>query len=577
MNRNQVADALREIGTLLELLGENPFKTRAYGNAARLLRSMDQDLHELVENGQVDRLKGIGKALAEKITLLVRDEPLPYLEELRSKVPPGLLQWLRIPGLGPKKARAIHRALEISSLGELEYACQENRLRDLDGFGQTSQDNILAGIDRLRRHAGRFLQPVVQAEARRLLELVRPLPGVIRAQVAGSVRRKKETSRDIDIVVASSDPEPVMEAFSGSDQVEQVTGRGPTKCSVVLKSGPSADLRVVEDAAFPYTVMYFTGSKNHNIALRSRARAAGLRLNEYGLVPESGGESLACPDEAAIYARLDLPYIEPELREDLGELEAAAAGSLPDLVTETDIQGVLHCHSTWSDGSASIADMARACMDRGYRYLGISDHSRAASYAGGLSTEQVLAQHDEIDRLNRELDGSFTVLKGIEVDILADGELDYPDELMARFDLVVASVHSRFNLSEADQTSRILRALNNRYVDILGHPTGRLLLARDPYDLDLRAVVRSAAERNVAVEVNAHPSRLDLDWRELAAGLRHGLLTSINPDAHSPAGIDHIPHGVGIARKGWCSAEQVLNAWPLERLQGWLRRRRTQA
>ena len=574
MNRNEVAAALSEIGTLLELLGENPFKTRAYNNAARLIRSMDQDLTTLVDNEQVDSLKGIGKALAEKITLLARDDRLPYLEELRTRVPPSLLEWLRIPGLGPKKVRAIHLALGISSLGELEYACQENRLRDLDGFGQASQDKILPGIDRLRKNAGRFLQPVVQAEADRLLALVRAVPGVIRAEVAGSVRRKNETSKDIDIVVASGNPEPVMDAFADSDQVAEITGRGSTKCSVVLKSGPSADLRVVEDAAYPFTVMYFTGSKEHNIAMRSRARAAGLKLNEYGLIPEQGGDSLPCADEAAIYSSLDLPYIEPELREDQGELAAAAEGNLPELVSESDIRGVLHCHSTWSDGAASIAEMATACRERGYAYLGICDHSRAASYAGGLSPEQVLEQHAEIGRLNYDLGGSFTVLKGIEVDILADGELDYPDELMARFDIVVASVHSRFTLSEQDQTERVLKALHNRYVDILGHPTGRLLLARDPYPMDLRAVVRAAAERHVAVEVNAHPSRLDLDWRELAVGLRHGLLTSINPDAHSTAGIDHIHHGVGIARKGWCTAEHVLNAWPLPRLQDWLKARR---
>jgi DNA polymerase (family 10) len=575
MNRNEVAAALSEIGTLLELLGENPFKTRAYGNAARLIKTMDQDLDELVNSGQVDSLKGIGKALAEKISLLVRDDRLPYLEDLRTRVPAGLMKWLRIPGLGPKKVRAIHQALAISTLGELEYACQENRLRDLDGFGQASQDRIVAGIHRLRKNAGRFLQPVVQEEAVRLLELVRSVSGVIRAEVAGSVRRRTETSKDIDIVVASTDPEPVMEAFADSEQVEDITGRGPTKCSVVLKSGPSADLRVVEDTAFPFTVMYFTGSKDHNIAMRSRARTAGLKLNEYGLVPEDGGNSLPCVDEEAIYSTLDLPYIEPELREDLGELEAAERGDLPQLVEQSDIRGVLHCHSTWSDGSASIADMAQACLDRGYSYLGICDHSQSASYAGGLRPPKVLAQHEEIDRLNHDLDGTFTVLKGIEADILADGELDYPDELLSRFDLVVASVHSRFNLSEKDQTARILKALDNRYVDILGHPTGRLLLARDPYPLDRRAIVQAAAERNVAVEINAHPSRLDLDWRELAVGMRHGLLTSINPDAHSPAGIDHVHHGIGIARKGWCTADQVLNAWPLDRLHAWLQERRS--
>lgn len=574
MNRNEVAAALEEIGVLLELKGENPFKTRAYGNAARRIKGMDRDLDDLVRSGRLEEVKGIGKALAEKITALVTDGRLPYLEELRGQVEPGLLEWLKIPGLGPKKVRAIHRALSISTLGELEYACQENRLRDLDGFGQASQERILAGIERLRKHAGRFLQSLVQAEAERLIDLVRSVPGVLRSEVCGSVRRRCETSKDIDIVASSPDPAPLMEAFAGSPEVEEVTALGGTKCSVVLKTGPSADLRVVEDAAFPFAVMYFSGSKAHNIAVRARARASGYILNEYGLTPEEGGDSLLCADEESIYKRVGLPYIPPELREDLGEIEAAETGDLPDLVREDDIRGALHCHSTWSDGSASIREMADACIRKGYSYLGICDHSQAASYAGGMSPDDVLRQHEEIDGINRELGDRFTVLKGIEVDILADGRLDYPDDLLRRFDLVVASIHSRFRLSGEEQTARIIQATANRYVDMIGHPTGRLLLARDPYPLDIRAVIRAAVETGTALELNAHPSRLDLEWREIAYGMKHGLRISINPDAHSPAGIDHIRHGVGIARKGWATADRVLSAWPLERLQGWLRNRR---
>jgi DNA polymerase (family 10) len=395
--------------------------------------------------------------------------------------------------------------------------------------------------------------------------------------VCGSVRRRGETSKDIDIVVAAPDADAVMDAFVAVDGVEEVTGRGPTKCSVRLAAGPSADLRVVAAEQFPFAVVYFTGSKEHNIRLRARAQERGLRLNEYALAREDGSGSIACDDEADVYAALDLAWVPPELREDRGELEAAETGSLPDLVERDDLRGVLHCHSSWSDGAATIAEMAEAARARGYGYLGLCDHSQAAAYAGGLDADRVREQHAEIDRVNADLDGAFRVLKGIEVDILPDGTLDFPDDVLASFDLVVASVHSRFGLSEEDQTARVLAALDNPYVDILGHPTGRLLLSRDPYALDLQRVVGAAAERGVAVEVNAHPQRLDLDWENLRYGLARGMKTAIDPDAHDVDGLDVVEYGVGIARKGGCTADDVLNAWPLERLLEHLAARRRDA
>ena len=566
MDRRGVADALEEIGLLLELLGENPFKSRAYSNAARIVRGLDQDLRELVEGKRLMQIKGIGSAIAQKVSTLVTEGHLPYLDALRGKVPPGLLQWLGVPGLGAKKARAIHIALGISSLGELEYACRENRLRDLDGFGETSQRKILDGIERLRRHQGRFLQPHVRREAERLLTIIRAVGGVRRAEVGGSVRRRDDTSKDIDIVVAADDSTALMEAFCGAEGVEEVSGRGPTKCSVRLDSGPTADLRVVNDEQFPFAWLYFTGSKAHNIRLRALAQQTGLTLNEYALSREDGSGHVACEDEAAIYSALGLSYIEPELREDGGEIEAAASGALPRLLTRDELRGVLHVHSNWSDGSASIAEMAEAARQLGLEYLGLSDHSQAAAYAGGLDARRVERQHAEIDELNRGFAGDFRVLKGIEVDILADGELDFPPEVLRTFDFVIGSVHSRFNLDEEQQTQRILRALESGWVDILGHPTGRLLLARDPYALDLNRVLDRAAELGVAVEINAHPSRLDLDWRSLRFGLRRGLYTAIDPDAHDTVGLGDMEYGVGVARKGWCDAQRVLNAWPLERL-----------
>lgn len=576
MNRKDVAAALEEIGVLLELSGENPFKTRAYHAAARTIAGLDEDLATVVAEGRLGDIKGIGRALEEKITTLVTTGSLPYLDDLRAKLPEGLLEWLRIPGLGPKKVRAIHEALDITTLGELEYACRENRLRDLDGFGETSQRKILDGIARFRAHAGRFLQPVVRSQAERLLEVVRDVPGVARTEVCGSVRRRGETSKDIDVVVVASDGGAVMDAVAGADLVAEVTARGPTKLSVVLAAGPGADIRVVDDEAFPFAVVYFTGSKEHNIRLRSRAQERGLKLNEYALTREDG-TTLACADEGEVYAALDLAWVPPELREDRGEIEAAEKDDLPVLVERGDLAGVLHCHSTWSDGAATIEEMAEGARARGYGYLGLTDHSQSAAYAGGLDPDRVRAQHEEVDALNARLDGAFRVLKGIEVDILPDGSLDYDDDVLASFDLVIASVHSRFGLSEDAQTARVLRALDNPYVDVLGHPTGRLLLSRDPYPIDLRRVVEAAADRGIAVEVNAHPQRLDLDWETLRYGLGRGLTTAINPDAHDVPGLDLIDHGLGIARKGGCRRDDVLNARPLDRLLEHLAARRRDA
>ena len=577
MDRGAVADALDEIALLLDLLGENPFKGRAYSNAARVLRGLDKDLGALVSTGDLRKIKGIGEALAEKIAALSTTGELPYLDELRARVPAGILEWLRIPGLGPKKARAIHERLGIATLGELEYFCRQGRLRDLEGFGEATERKILEGIERLRRDAGRYLQPLVQSEAARLLEIVRAVPGVLRAEVGGSVRRRAETSKDIDIVVAAAESRLVMDAFSSAAGVAETTGRGPTKCSVRLESGPAADLRVVPERSLPFALAYFTGSKAHNVALRGRAQKLGLKLNEYGLVREDDGSEVSCDDEAAIYRALALPWIAPELREDQGEIEAAEAGRLPVLLEAGDVRGILHCHSNASDGLATVAEMAEGARALGMTYLGLCDHSQAAAYAGGLSPERFERQWEEIDALNASYGGAFRILKGVEVDILQDGSLDFQDDLLARFELVVASIHSRFNLDAAAQTDRLVRAARHPLVDLIGHPTGRLLLARDPYPLELHRVLDAAAESGVAVEINAHPQRLDLDAPALRYGLARGMRTSVNPDAHSVEGLSDVAYGVGIARRGWCRAEDVLNAWPLERLLEHLAARRAAA
>jgi DNA polymerase (family 10) len=564
MESREVAATLEEIGLLLELLGENPFKTRAYHNGARIIRGLEEDLAGLVQRKELTGIKGIGSALAEKITTLVREERLHYLEELRAKVPPGLLEWIRIPGLGAKKARAIHVALDISTLGELEYACIENRLRDLQGFGEASQKKILTGIELIRRNAGRFHQHLLHAEAERLLGEIRRADGVIRAEIGGSVRRRTETSMSIDIVVAANEGPALIDRVAALEGIEEIIERDDGGCRAKLATGPLLRLLIVPDGAFPFALWQSTGSEKHASALRAYAAEQGNDLDS----------SAQAEEEREIYESLELDWIPPELREGEGEIEAASRGELPLLIQNNDIRGLLHNHSRWSDGSASIEVMAEATRALGMEYLAICDHSRAAAYAGGLDEKSVRQQHEEIDELNGRLGDSFRVLKGIEVDILPDGSLDFEDNILATFDVVVASVHSGFNLGKERQTARILRALENPFVDILGHVTGRLLLARDGYALDLERVLEAAAERKVAVEINAHPHRLDLDWRHLRAALARGLKTCINPDAHSVDGLSHFTHGVAVARKGWCTREDAINAWPLGRLLDFVRERR---
>lgn len=574
MDRGAVADAFDEIAALLDLLGENPFKGRAYASAARTLRGLDRDLGDLVASGEIRKLKGIGDALAQKISTLVAKGDLPYLEELRARVPRGLLEWLGIPGLGPQKARVIHERLGISTLGELEYLCRQGRLRALDGFGEATERKILEGIERLRRDSGLHLQPLVRGEAARLLAILRRTEGVLRAEVGGSVRRCVETSRNVDLVAAADRPEPALAAFASARGVAEVIDRGPDRCSVRLESGPQANLRVVPPRSFPFALAHATGSREHNAALRARANRLGLDLDESRMTRRTDGSEVECADEEAIFRELGLPWIPPELREGEGEIEAAESGRLPRLVEAGDLRGVLHCHSVWSDGLATVAEMAEGARALGMSYLGLCDHSRAAAYAGGLSPERFREQWKEIEGLNASYGGSFRILRGVEVDILPDGSLDFPDDCLEKFELVVASVHSRFGLDREAQTERLVRAARHAPVDMMGHPTGRLLLARDPYPLDLPRVLDAAAERGVAVEINAHPQRLNLDARALRYGLARGMRTSVNPDSHSVAGLRDVEYGLGTARRGGCRAEDILNAWPLDRLLDHLAARR---
>ena len=572
-DKKTVIKTLERIAVLLELSGANPFKSRAFQNGARALQSYEGDLAAGLESGELKKIKGVGKGILTEVEALLTDGTSPALVELEDAVPAGLLEIVRVPGLGPKRVRVLHEKLGIETLGELEYACNENRLVQLDGFGAKTQQKILAGIETVRRFGGRHLLSDAWAAADRLMDFVRGIDGVERFELAGSIRRRRETIKDVDILVSAADPARVHEAFTGMDGVAEVIGSGDTKTSVRLDTGIQVDLRTVTPQQFPFALHYFTGSKDHNTRMRQRAKDRGLKLNEYGLFPTGSDTSLELDSEDAIFEALDLRPIPPELREDMGEFDAAEQGDLPPLVEESDIRGVLHNHTTWSDGAHSVREMAEAARAMGYQYLGLSDHSQSAFYAHGLKPDAILRQHEEIDEVNASFD-DFVVLKGIESDILPDGSLDYDDDVLERMDFVVASVHGHFGLKPEDQTKRCIRAVQNPFTSILGHPTGRLLLARDGFEMDLGAVIEAAAEVDCALELNANPQRLDLDWRELRHAARLGARISIGPDAHRTEGLHDVRYGVAVARKGWLRAENVLNALTLDELRAWLRARR---
>jgi len=583
MDKNQVANLLDELASLLELKeGTNPFEVRAYQNATRAVNALDGDIEQLTREGKLKGVPGLGPTIISRIEEAVETGHIALYDELVKTTPPIKLEMLRIPGVGPKKINAIYNQLHITSIADLIEAINENKVAALPGFGKKTQDKILQGIDFLNQHAGRFLYPVAEHEASLIFTVLKSIPEIVRLQVGGSLRRRRETIGDIDMVASVADStgdddrRKIMDIFTSQPSVAAVTGKGETKSSVVLSNGMNMDLRVVNDSQFPYTLHHFTGSKEHHIALRRRALSMNMTINDYGLFrgKEPHLELIPCKDEVDIYAALGMEYIEPELREDMGEIEAAVNRTLPVLVQESDLLGVLHVHSTWSDGQNPIRDMAEACIARGFSYLGITDHSKTAAYAGGLTEEDLRRQHKEIDRLNEEYAGRLRILKGTECDILRDGSLDYADDVLATLDFVVASIHSLFNLSEEEQTRRMLRAIFNPYVDIIGHPTGRILLSREGYSLDIDAVIDAAAAHGVCIEVNASPLRLDLDWRYLHRARDKGIKIPIDPDAHTIDGLDEMRYGIGIARKGWLRADDVLNTKSTEELLNFFRSRR---
>jgi DNA polymerase (family 10) len=577
MDRFEIAGALREIGALLELEGENPFKVRAYDTGARALEGLQEDLGTLVAEQRLTEVPGIGEALAAKISSLHRTGRSETLDKLRARHPPGILELLRVPDLGPKKIAALHAALGVGSLDELEAACRDGRVAGVKGFGEKTQARILEGIDRVRAMTSErrvlLADAVTMGEA--LLAHLRASPAALRVELAGSARRGKETVGDLDLVAASHEPSAMAEALAGFRFVEEVLAAGDTKVTARLAGGVQVDLRVAPPASFATLLHHMTGSKAHHVRLRGIARDQGYTLSEWGLQRLAPGAPTGAPSEAppdpalqvpveseeALYAALGLAYVPPELREDAGEVEAARDGALPtDLVRAQDVRGMVHCHTSWSDGRATVLEMAQAADALGMEYLTVTDHSRSAGYAGGLSVDRLRAQADEIARVQEQV--KVRLLRGTEADVLEDGALDWPDAVLEELDVVVASVHSRFKMDEDQMTRRLCRAMSLPIFKIWGHGLGRLLLEREAYAVRVEEVLDALAASRGAVEVNGDPRRLDLEPRHLRAARARGIPVVLSVDAHSTDALGYLRWAVVTARRGWVRRGEVLNTRP---------------
>ena len=566
MNKADIAEKLDEIGKILEIKGENPFKVRAYANGARALEMLAGNLAELINEGKLTEVKGIGVNLAAHIEELLQTGKCEEFEALRASVPVGVLQLMNIQGLGAKKVAVLWKELNVTSFDELEKACHEGRVAELSGFGKKTEDKIIESIAHYKQFASRHLYPVAFEAAREIMLGLDGSSVIIRCGLAGSLRRNCETVKDIDIVASSNRPNQVMDYFVTLPQVEHVINKGTTKSSVQLKCGMAVDLRVVDDEEFPFALHHFTGSKDHNVALRSLAKKKNLKINEYGLFEGPEEKFIPCQDETELFAKFELPYIPAELREGLGEIKAAQENNLPELVTIQDLIGVVHNHTTYSDGKNSLVEMTLAAKMLGYRYIAITDHSQSsAGFVGGLLPDQIKKQHDEIDRLNQEMDG-IRIIKGIEVEIHRNGQLDYDDKIMEQFELVIAEVQPKGEMTELEMTERICTALSNPFVDILAHPTGRQLLKRPSYPVNMLEIIDCAAETGVAIEINANPNRLEVDWRLGPYMKAKKVKTIISPDAHRIDQLENVMFGVNMARKAWFEKEDVLNCLNAEEL-----------
>jgi DNA polymerase (family 10) len=572
MNNQEIAALFSEIGDYLEIKGENPFRVRAYRRATEALMALPEDIATIAGRGGLTAIPGIGKDLAAKIAEGLARGTIAYLEELRREIPPGVRDLMGIHGVGPKTARLLFERLGVDSVEKLEGLAREGRLAGMPGIQAKTEENILKGIQVWK--AGRERMPLGTALglAERILAALRALPGVRQTAMAGSLRRMKETVKDIDILATSDAPGRVMEVFAGLPNVAEVLLRGETKSSVRLAENIQVDLRVVDPECFGAALQYFSGSKQHNIRVRELAQRRGLKLNEYGVFEEQTDRRVAGATEEEVYRAVGLPCIPPELREDAGEIEGGLAGRLPILVTEADIRGDLQLHTTWSDGVHSLEELAVGVRAKGYQYMAVTDHSASTTVAGGMDAERLVAMVAEVRALNRRLKG-FRVLAGCEVDILGDGSLDFPDEILRQLDLVQVSVHSRFKMPREQMTARIVRAVRHPLVHILGHPTGRLIGERAAYEMDMEAVLSAARDAGTAVEINAAPSRLDLNDVHARRAKDLGVPITISTDAHAIPQLDFMRFGVGTARRAWLGPQDILNARPLGELLAWLKRK----
>lgn len=577
MSKDEIIEVFESIARLLELKGENPFKVRAYTNAARALETLSESLSTLVAEDRLEAVDGIGKATGEKIAALVRDGHLDYYDNLREEFPPDILTLFELQGLGAKKIKLLWDQLGVHSISSLDLATTSGKVAALPGFGEKTAANILKAIEHQKRNVGQFRLGDITALAEGFLEDLRGHPRVNLAQIAGSYRRRKEIVRDLDFIVSSRHPDEVAEFFTTHPLVESILAKGATKSSVILKNGIQCDLRVVAREEYPFALNYFTGSKEHNVRMRSRALSKGWSLNEYRF-SQAEGRDLSEPlpqiqEENDIYRAMQLDPVVPELREDRGEIEAAAKHELPELIESQNLRGTFHNHTNESDGRASLEEMTAAALELGLDYLGIADHSKSSFQAHGLDENRLAAQVAKIHKLNAADTGIY-LFAGTECDIAKDGTLDFSDEVLATLDYVVASIHSSFTLSESEMTKRIIRAMENPHVTMLGHLTGRLLLSRDPYQVDIPAVIEAAAATGTIIELNANPWRLDMDWRWWHLAREKGVKCAINPDAHSTRGLQDLFFGIASARKGWLTKADVVNTLPLEKIKTVLARKR---
>ena len=579
MDKAQIIGILKDIAVFLELKGENSFKIRAYQSGARALERLEENFDTILQEGKIASLQGIGRALALKIETLYHEGQLPFYDNLKASIAPGLIEFLEIPGLGGKKVKQIHDALGIETIEALKVACESGAIEALDGFGAKSAEKILSGIANREAYGKRHLWWSVQGFVQDIVNGLEAQPLVKRASVAGSFRRRLETVGDLDFIVASDTPGPIMDWFTQIEGVKEITAKGETKSSVRFENGIQADLRIVSDQVFVFALHHFTGSKDHNVMMRQRALSMGYRLSEWGIFDKDSEENIPIDGvkdietEADLFKFFGLEMIEPELREGLGEISAAENDALPKLIEKQEIRGVFHNHTTMSDGMNTLDEMVQQAELLGWSYLGFADHSKSSVQANGLNEERVLRMIEQIEAFNQSGSSSVTAFSGIECDILKDGTLDLEESVLERLDYVVASVHSSFSQSEEEMTQRVIRAIESPSVTMLGHPTGRLLLRREGYQINIPKVIDAAIANRVIIEINANPQRLDMDWRFWKQAVQRGLMCSINPDAHSIKNLSYYEAGVNIARKGWIEADRLLNTRETDGIKRWFRER----